>query len=286
MGGETDCAGACGGEAANQNLECGTLYIGGGASVQPPSPIPDGATSIFALADTTTPTAVVLAATTSTEVGNNRNCTSPGCFFGPPLPIPNAGASPVSTCVYNQIAASPAVGGTLDITTGAATITLPLTVTVYVTGDIEPSVAGIQPCARCVNGLCATGANAGGTCTTPSSLLSSHDCPPPSDKTPLAPFGVDLSPLVTSFVSRSAADGNFCVPTPGQADPGAFGQPNAQYIAEQGMPSGSLEDGASHDAVQASVFCIPNSGDALVDAVANLPGTGAVTLKGTTRLAP
>ncbi len=267
-------------------LECGTLYIGGGGSVQPPSPTPDGATSIFLLGDTSDPTAVALSASTSTDTGSLETCTSPGCFFGPPLPIPNEGAAAVSTCVINRIAASPPVGGSLDVTTGELSLTLPLTVTVFVTGDLDTATAGIQPCAQCVDGRCTVGANAGGACSTPTTLGTSHDCPPPLEKTPLAPFGVDLSPLLTASVTATDAGGDFCGATTGQRNVGAFGQPTATCVTVAGQTAGDLRDGSLHDAIQASVFCIPNSGDALVDAVADLPGPGAVTLTGPLQLVP
>ena len=271
---------------AGPMLVCGTLYIGGGASVQPPSPTPDGSQSVFNIADDSDPTALVLAASTSGDTGSRRNCTTPGCFFGPPLPIPNTGAPAVSTCIINEIAASPAAGGTLDATTGNSTVTLPLKVTVYVTGDLDTTRPGIQPCVQCIEGRCSLGANAGGACTTPTSLGSSHDCPPPPEKTPLAPFGVDLSPLGTSTVTRTAANGDFCGAISGQAQVGAFGQATVQYITAVGMPGGDLRDGGLHPAIQSSIFCIPNSGDPLVDAVANLPGPGTVTLSGVAQLVP
>jgi hypothetical protein len=141
-------AGACGrinsasdGTGANLNpfptgtgptsLDCGTLYIGGGSSAQPPSPTPDGATTILNVN-----AACDLSAATSVQTGSNLNCSAPGCRFGPPLPIPNTGATGVSTCVINTVAASPAAGGTLDCCSGASTQTLPLTVAVRVTGDL------------------------------------------------------------------------------------------------------------------------------------------------------
>jgi hypothetical protein len=261
-------------------LQCGTLYIGGGGSVQPPSPTPDGATSVFNVSDCADETAMALAASTSIETGHRATCTAPGCYFGPPLPIPNPGAPGVSTCVINSIAAAPMVGGTLDATTGESTITLPLVATVYVTGDIDTTRPGIQPCPQCITGRCTTGPNAGGTCTTPTSLGTTHDCPAPGSS--LAPFGVDLTPLGTGRVSSSHATGAFCGAT--QKTAGAFGKGTARYIEENGMPAGDGTDGALHAAIQSSVFCIPASGNPLVDTVANLPGPGAITLAGQAQL--
>jgi hypothetical protein len=264
-------------------LECGSLYIGGGASVQPPSPTPDGATSVYNVTDCTDPTALTLGPATEAETGSLNDCSAPGCFFGPPLPIPNPAAPGVSTCVINSIASSPPVGGTLDGTTGESSITLPLSVAVFVSGDLLPNVPGIQPCPQCVSGACNAGPNMGAECTTSSSSLTTHDCPPPG--TPLPSFGVDLSPLVTGAVTFTNANGSFCAPTPGQVSPGCFGT-NAgvpgrcKFIQVTGDPAGDLLSGQSLESTLASVFCIPASGSPLVDTVASLPGPGAVTLAG------
>ncbi len=268
--------------ATSSALQCGTLYIGGGGSAQPPSPTPDGATSKFNIV-CGDPTNLTLAATTSSETGSRQSCTSPGCFFGPPLPIPNSGQPAVSTCVINSIALSPPASGKLDATTGMATTTLPLTVLVRVTGDLQTNDPGIQPCPTCTDGTCDSGANSGGACGTTTSLLTSHDCLPA--QMPLAPFGVNLSPLATGNALKTAAgNGNFCGPTPGQRSLGAFGNPTANYIQTQGSPAGDLTSGQSLAATQSSVFCIPASGSALVDSVADLAGPGAVTLKGSSSL--
>jgi hypothetical protein len=203
----------------------------------------------------------------------------PGCFFGPPLPIPNPAAPAVSTCVINQIANTPPVSGMLDGTTGEAEITLPLTVSVFVSGDLSPA-PGIQPCPRCISGMCDTGPNMGDPCTTTSSAGTTHDCPPPGSALPS--FGVDLSPLVTGVVLATEATGNFCAPTPGQATRGCFGTGvgTCKYIQVMGSPAGDLLSGEALESTLASVFCIPPSGSPLVDTVANLPGPGAVTLAG------
>jgi hypothetical protein len=268
--------------ATSPALQCGTLYIGGGGSAQPPSPTPDGATSIFNVA-CGAPTALTLTPSTSSETGSAQSCTSPGCFFGPPLPIPNSASPAVSTCVVNSIALSPPAGGTLNAVTGVSTTTLPLTVRVRVTGDLQPDDLGIQPCPTCTDGTCDSGANSGGACGTTTSLLTSHDCLPAED--PLAPFGVDLSPLATGNALKTApGDGDFCGSTVGQRSVGAFGQPTANYIETQGSAAGDLTGGTLLAATQSSVFCIPASGSTLVDAVADLAGPGAVTLKGSTML--
>jgi len=87
-----------------------------------------------------------------------------------------------------------------------------------------------------------------------------------------APLPVNLAPLTTGTVSRTAAGGGFC---PGQNNVGAFGQPTAQRIQETGLPAGDLSDNAPHASHVASVFCVPATGNGAVDGVADLPGPGA-----------
>jgi hypothetical protein len=184
--------------------------------------------------------------------------------------------------VINVIAASPAAGGTLDCCTGASTQTLPLTVTVRVTGDLEPGSAGIQPCPTCVGGECQSGGNSGGSCSTTTSLLTSHDCLPTQGT--LAPFGVDLSPLQTGSATLAAAGGTMCTASTGQRTAGCMGQGTCAYIEENGSPSGDICAGNTAASILASTFCIPSSGDPLINTVADLPGPGAVSLTGSVQL--
>jgi len=67
---------------------------------------------------------------------------------------------------------------------------------------------------------------------------------------------------------------------------GAFG-PNGgavKTVDAIGAPAGSLVDGLPHDQTLATVFCIPPTFNATVDAAADLPGPAGATLKGTTTL--
>jgi len=81
--------------------------------------------------------------------------------------------------------------------------------------------------------------------------------------------------------AKSDAAGNFC---PGQVNAGAFGQGSARRIAQTGKAAGPLTDGAGHNSVLGSVFCIPATGNPAVDGVADLPGPGAIGLNGTAQL--
>ena len=67
---------------------------------------------------------------------------------------------------------------------------------------------------------------------------------------------------------------------------GAFGPGggSVKTILTLGAAAGSVVDGLPHDQTLASVFCIPPTGDQVVDAAADLPGPCALTLKGTTTL--
>jgi hypothetical protein len=267
--------------AGSAQLDCGTLYIGGGAAAQPPSPSPDGASNVLNVDDCSVPSSLPLSATTSVETGSNETCTSPGCKFGPPLPIPNAGSPAASTCVYNEIAASPPVSGTLNSVSGASTQTIPLTVIVKLHGDLEPA-PGIQPCPRCTGGTCDSGSNSGGACSTTTSLMTSHDCP--TTVLTLAPFNVDLTPLTTGTATLSSGTGVFCPGPPVQRTAGCFGNPTCEYVEANGSPGAGGNTGAPVAATLASSFCIAKSSAFLINTVADLPGPGAVTLKGTANL--
>ena len=143
------------------NLACGGLYTGGGGNSVPlPYAVPDMGSSLTRKAACNGMT-LTLGPLTSTDTGSNRNCTSAGCLFGPPLPIPNPGSPPTSVCVINTVAQNAI--GTADCSTGASAIGLPLTSTLYLDGDLFPNAPGIQVCPVCTK-ACNTGANNGGPC--------------------------------------------------------------------------------------------------------------------------
>lgn len=238
----------------------------------------------------------------------------PSCFFGAPLPIANAG---LSTCVLNVIADG--VTGSGDVAAGTADITLPLKSWVYLTGP-EPAynpdaVPPGNPCPICDNGVCSAGKRAGQACTSTSDLKVTHDCPP-GDHLFLAPLAVTLGPLTTQTVTTnagslgtcvttgcdvgltnccsldgsktcqtdSACEGIFCPGPTVQRDGGAFGQLEARKIIQNGTPAAGGLDVTAKDATLASVFCIPETNNSLIDGSANLPGPGSTALGGTVRL--
>src|SRR6185436_15141902 len=86
-----------------------------------------------------------------------------------------------SVCVVPAIAAD--AMGSLDCGSGAASLDLPLSSVVYLTGDSLATIAGTQPCPLCSAGTCIGGPNNGMACvpgTAPGNAAypTSHDCPP------------------------------------------------------------------------------------------------------------
>jgi hypothetical protein len=275
-----------------KSLTCGGLNIGGGTSTVAEGPTPQNAPTLL---NTSCAGGIcTVTARTAAETGSNFNCSDTGCQFGPYLSIANFGSS---TCVQNTFQ-SPA-GGTLDANAGTLVGSFPLSSKVTLTGN------AIEPCPPCMvggapgqgAGTCnAAAANPGAACTGINADGDSYECLPTGFE--FAPFGVDLTPITTGTASFSDAGGIFC---PSQANSGAFGcagsgdenaicpggsqPPLIDYIEESGVPAGTLVPGP-HTGTLASVFCIPATGNFIIDGAANLPGPGATSLPGTLELLP
>ena len=73
-----------------------------------------------------------------------------------------------------------------------------------------------------------------------------------------------------------------------QRTPGAFGPAGGSVmtITENGAPGGDLRDHAAHAATLASVYCIPPSYSATLDASNDCPGPAAVSDPGMLELLP
>jgi hypothetical protein len=264
-----------------RNLGCGSLNLGGGHSTVPEGPIPDGATSRFLVTDCVGPTCSLEA---SVGGGPGIDCTSSGCPFGPPLPIENGG---LSTCVANSFASN--ASGSVNTATGAMSANVPLSSHVWITGN------SAQPCPRCsaigspstpANGTCDRGARAGLACMTTNSNGLSLDCMPggADGSSDLGSISVDLSPLLTGTAGDSDPTGVFC---PGQAvgtNEGCFGSTACRAFSQNGTPAGALVLEQAQPIVLASAFCIPATGNLLIDGGASLPGPGAASLAGTVTL--
>jgi hypothetical protein len=138
-----------------------------------------------------------------------------------------------------------------------------------------------------VNNLCSGGKRAGLSCASTNSLQTTHDCLP-DDNLFLAPLSVNLAPLTTAAATDTDAAGIFCSEVGQDDNPGgsagAFGVNAARTIIEQGSPTPGPLTLTPQPMTLASVFCIPEAGNALVDGAANLPGPGATALSGEARL--
>src|SRR5207249_10656959 len=141
-------------------------------------------------------------------------------------------------CAVDLVGSNPpgAGTGTIDCVTGTASIVLPITTQIYLTGSQEP----VRTCSTCVGGtpgVCGSGTCGGGPrngmrCTPETSALNSsyptsHDCPPPN-----APGGQIVS-------GCPAASGSFigCLPV------------------DFGLSSGTQTKTSFATGAQARVFC-------------------------------
>jgi hypothetical protein len=166
---------------ASPDLFCSGLFFGGGGNSVPlPLTFPGQEQTVTALTSCVGQSAT-LGPTTSTDTTSNRNCSAAGCFFGPPVAFPNAATTPISVCVLFSVSGT--ASGTLDCTTGAQSLDLPLDSRVFLTGDgvTDPmgTIPGIQPCPICSGGACIGGPNNAMSCVPATGDGSTtYDCPP------------------------------------------------------------------------------------------------------------
>ncbi len=200
------------------NLLCGSLYFGGGVvATTLPANLVDMSVSISNVSDCTGQ-CLELSRATSTDTGNNRNCTAKGCLFGAPLPVINQGTPALSTCIINSVSQN--MVGEADCASGATRLNLPLNSDLYLTGDIDSDgTNGIQPCPTCINNKCHGGPNDGLACTPETSDSSalgeafptSQDCPPPPElhlPPPPATGALAIPFALTTQVSSKTAGPN------------------------------------------------------------------------------
>ena len=146
-------------------------------------------------------------------------------------------------------------------------------------------------------GTCDRGPRAGMTCITTSSTGLTRDCATGGvdathpctagrgtciDGSRIGPITVELGSLVTGTASKTDPSGLFC---PGQGPAagvghlaGCFGSTACRTINENGAPAGALTLDVPAAATLGSVFCVAKTQNGFVDASADLPGPGAVSL--------
>jgi hypothetical protein len=162
---------------ASSNLACNGLYIGSGSgTLTLPETVPDSNKALVMDVACCTGDTLLLNPTTSTDTGDIETCTSTGCFFGAPLPLPNTASTATSTCVYNTYDQD--VTGEANCSTGSARLDAPLNSRTFLTGDLLPSrcSGGTNPGARC--GVGGTVCLGGGTCTADPALQPCPICNP------------------------------------------------------------------------------------------------------------
>ncbi len=268
--------------AVIQNLDCGDLAIGHGLGSLPPSALPDGAVVHFNLGGCSVLPLLTCSLTATPTAGAGFDCSTTGCFFGPPVPIPNGG---LSACSVNNFTAP--VTGSVNLLTGATTTNVALGLHVFVTGNAA------QPCPRCsavgavgtpATGTCDRGARAGLACSTTNSQGLSKDCLPggTDGSVDVGTINASLSPVTTGTVSLANPNGLFC---PGQTTPGCFGSSSCRSITLTGVSPGVAITSslAPQPATLVSTFCVPATGNVLLDSPAGLPGPAAISLQGTVR---
>jgi hypothetical protein len=244
-------SGSCGSitGATTGSIACGALYFGGGlGSVPLPIVVPDFAQPTRLRVDACDGVRLTVAGTTPDETGgNDRGCTTPGCLFGPPLPVPNALSTPTSTCLYNVVAE--AARGTIACDTGAASVTLPVFANVYLTGDRLPN-------------RCQGGSNPGGRCT---AATQATDCPGGACQPDPEIQPCPICNPVTRVCNAGLDNGKPCVPASTETVTGAF--PTSQDCrideslkfgvldARLELTTGTAADTAGPSGTQPLVFC-------------------------------
>lgn len=287
------------------DLGAGCLYTGGGNTSFPPADVPDGFQSVLAVSGlnglqvTLGPSAGNGPADCTLGAGPGRHCVNgsggidsaggcfadtdcgviPGaclldanCYFGPPLPVALPGPPDLSLCLVNAIETN--VCGSADLLAGASMLSAGLTTRIYLTRTAA------VPCPQCIAGACAGGERNGLACSGGiGARQTSVECLPAATKY-VGPLPITLSPLTSGTSTLASANGLMC---PGQVDAGFLGLPDVREITMTGSPL--LSDLLNPLATTlVGTFCIPSTGNQLVDLSADLPGPGAVSLPGTANI--
>jgi hypothetical protein len=187
------------------NLTCNGLYIGSGSgSLTLPETVPDSNKALVMDVECCTGETLLLRATTQADTGDIETCTSQGCKFGAPLPLPNLGNPPNSTCVLNTYQRD--VTGEATCDAGSARLDAPLNSATYLTGDLLPnrcSAGAVNAGARCgVGGTVCLG----GSCDPDPDIQPCPICNPTTNRCNGGPNGMG-STGVTDTDTACVADG-------------------------------------------------------------------------------
>lgn len=200
---------------------------------------------------------------TDTDCGNARGSCNldANCYFGPPVPVPAAASCAVTNFLTQAC-------GSSDLQTNQSMLATVLSSKLYITLDR-------RGCPQCIGGTCSFGKNEGKACTGVGSLLTTIECPP-DDKRWVGTLTIVVSNLTTGSTKLSAdSAGIFC---PDQTVPGSFGISDAREVIETGEPlHGS---GNSQAQTLVATFCLPKTGNSLIDGLGGLPATGALSVPG------
>jgi hypothetical protein len=229
-----------------KQLACGGLFTGGGSNSVPlPYAVPDMGSSLTGVS-ACSGTSLTLANLTSAQTGSIRNCTSVGCLFGPPLPIPNPGSTPTSVCVINSVTSN--ASGSADCSSGASSLNLPLNSEIFLDGDLLPARPGIQVCPVCLPNACVGGSNNGANCAV------AGDCP----------GGSCVTATVCHTLATEGSNGMPCTPADSALNatfPTTHDCPPPASLDIGGLPiafaltTGTKTSTAQNKSGQANVFC-------------------------------
>jgi hypothetical protein len=290
-------------------------------------PTPSGATNLYAVGSCAGTVCPISQKSTAPAANSaDPDCSALGCNFGTPLPIVNGSTSTCVVNKFHANASGTIDIGNGNMNLGVDLDShIFLTGDIQDSGS-NPQVCPICQGGTCTtgpnhglactstnpNGLtrdCPPGAGADeGTCTNGTNggkfchvSTQVTDCPG-GDESCQAPFDfgspglhVDLTPFQTGTSSKSNVNGLFC---PGQINKhrGCFNKPSSaadlqvcRFISETGSPAtgGLVTGGPAKPAKIGSVFCIPATGNPLIDDLAaGLPGPGATALVYSAQLLP
>jgi hypothetical protein len=156
---------------------------------------------------------------------------------------------------------------------------IPVNLAPLTTGSAEKSDAGGLFCTGVgqaasqkgafLTAICLGGTNTGKPCT---AATAATDCP----------GGSCRAGTLNNYCVGGANDGKGCSGATDCPSPGTCVKAGtvAELIRETGSPSGPIAVGTPASMTLATVFCVPATGNLLIDGASNFPGPGATSLPG------